>query len=204
MCLEFLVTLGLGHKTFLRAEKLKQKKTSAGQPLPCWGPEGGDMYIGCWDHCPQVRQIVAQTDLWLSQRTVPKEDQRFSDASWASWCKDSMINTNHRHICSRLFIARPGWIRCRSWSEFWDLRTSVCSSGGWGFLLFHWNDMLWCFLVTPVAAFPHCSFFYLTLWFLETKNNQQEVAKTGWGFSEAPNLCYGLSICLWNSPSHTL
>lgn len=117
--------------------------------------------------------------------------------------KNSMINTNHRHICSRLFIARGPGESGSERSEFWDLQDK-CLQQWWVRDFSFFTEMI-CFdvfLVTPVAAFPHCSFFYLTLWFLNQNISKQ--LKQVEGLSEAPNLCYGLSICLWNSPSHPL
>lgn len=154
-------------QTFLKSWEAKAEEDQCWSAPPLLGPRRGDMYIGCWDHCPHVRQIVAQTDLWLSQRTVPKEDQRFSDMLLGHHdAKNSMINTNHRHLCSRLFIARGPVNQVQRDLNSGTSRTSVCSSGGWGISpsSLKWYALI--FLVTPVAAFPHCSFFYLTLWFL--------------------------------------
>lgn len=155
-------------QTFLKSWEAKAEEDQCWSAPPLLGPRRGDMYIGCWDHCPQVRQIVAQTDLWLSQRTVPKEDQRFSDMLLGHHdAKNSMINTNHRHICSRLFIARGPGESGAEGSEFWDLQDK-CLQQWWVRDFSFFTEMI-CFdvfLVTPVAAFPHCSFFYLTLWFL--------------------------------------
>ena len=123
MCLEFLVTLALGHRPSSRVEKLRQKKTSAGQPLPCWGIQKRRCVSRLLGPSSPVSQIVAQTDLWLSQRTVSKEDQRFSDMLLGHYdAKNSMINANQRHLCSRLLIARGSSKSGAEGSEFWDLQ----------------------------------------------------------------------------------
>lgn len=58
----------------------------------------------------------------MTQRTVPKEDQRFSDMLLGHHdAKNSMVNAKQRHLCSRLLIARGSGESGAEGSEFWDL-----------------------------------------------------------------------------------
>lgn len=146
-----ILALGLGHRPSSRAEKLKQKKTSAGQPLPAGAQKRRHVYRLLGPLSPGEADSCTNWSMTVSEDSAQGRPEVFRHASWASWCKEFYDKYQPQaHICSRLFIAR-NWVNQAERSEFWDLQDKCLQqwwvrdfsfSLKWYALMFSWWHLL--------------------------------------------------------------